>query len=352
MALGRDTELAELSREELEKMIFDLQNLIEIAMSLSSTLDFDNLMESILYICVGQMIVDKVAIFLHTNLENEELNIYMQKGYSLDESATINENSSLIKHLKSDCKILDNGKVRELMDSDISTKKIYSSLLPEVAIPLKSKNSINGLIFLGKKLLESPYTSDERIFLHHLSRIASIAVENSRLYRMATLDRMTGLYVHHYFQERLAEEIKRSERSKLPLTLIMADLDNFKLINDNHGHQAGDIMLKDIATIIHNNIRSFDIAARYGGEEFAVILTDTAIDAAHHIAERLRIKVEDAVFSGASVPLKMTISIGICQFNPKKDKNKDALIRKADMALYEAKNSGKNLVVIHGSGEK
>ena len=96
MALGRDTQLAELSREDLEKKIFDLRNLIEIAMSLSSTLDFDNLMESLLYICIGQMIVDEVAIFLHTNLENDDLSIYMQKGYSLDESAAISENSRII----------------------------------------------------------------------------------------------------------------------------------------------------------------------------------------------------------------------------------------------------------------
>lgn len=352
MTIGRDTKLTELSREDLEKKIFDLQNLIEIAMSLSSTLDFDNLMESILYICIGQMIVDEVAIFLNTNLENEELNVYMQKGYAIDESSTINEKSKLIKHLRSDCTILSKEKAKDLMESDVSSKKIFESLDPEIVIPLKSKNSINGLIFIGKKLIESAYTSAEISFLHQLSRFASIAVENSRLYRMATLDRMTGLFVHHYFQERLAEEIKRSERNKSPLTLIMADLDNFKRINDSYGHQTGDIMLKDIAKIIHKNIRSFDIAARYGGEEFAIILTDTDIDAAYQIAERLRRKVEEAVFPGASVPLKITISIGIYQFDPKEDKNKDSLIKKADTALYKAKSSGKNLVVIHDSGEK
>ncbi len=352
MTIGKGTQLTELSREDLEKKIFDLQNLIEIAMSLSSTLDFDNLMESILYICIGQMIVDKVAIFLNSNLENEDLNIYMQKGYDIDEASTINEKSTLIKHLKSDCSILDKEKAKDLMDSDLSTKKIFASLNPEIVIPLKSKNSINGLIFIGKKLIESPYTSADISFLHQLSQFASIAVENSRLYRMATLDRMTGLYVHHYFQERLAEEIKRSARSNSPLTLIMADLDNFKCINDSHGHQTGDIMLKEIAKIIHKNIRSFDIAARYGGDEFAIILTDTDIDAAYQIAERLRKKVENTVFPGADIPLKITISIGIYPFNPKKDKNKDSLIHKADMALYKAKNSGKNLVLIHDSGKE
>lgn len=352
MTIGRDTNLTELSKEDLEKKVFDLQNLIEIGMSLSSTLDFDNLIESILYICIGQMIVDEVAVFLNSNLENEELIIYMQKGYALDETSIINEKSRLIKYFKSDCSILHKEKAKDLMNSDLSTKKIFASLNPEIVIPLKSKNSINGLIFIGKKLIETPYTSSDICFLHQLSRFASIAVENSRLYRMATLDRMTGLYVHHYFQERLAEEIKRSERNNSPLTLIMADLDNFKNINDNYGHQTGDIMLKDIAKIIHNNIRSFDIAARYGGEEFAIILTDTDVDTAYQIAERLRKKIEKMIFPGTAIPLKITLSIGISQFNPKEDKNKDSLIHRADMALYKAKKSGKNLVLIHDSGEK
>lgn len=347
MALDREIKLADMNRDELEKMIFDLQNLLEIAMSLSSTLDFDNLMESILYICIGQMIVDEVAIFLNVNLENEELKIYMQKGYTLEEEITISENSKLIKHLKTDCSILDRERAKEIMEGAPDTALIYKNLQPEVIIPLKSKNSINGLIFLGKKLIDASYSRDELRFLHQLSRFASIAVENSRLYRMATLDRMTGLYVHHYFQERLAEELKRSERNKAPLTLIMADLDNFKIINDTYGHQSGDVILKDIAKIIHNNIRSFDIAARYGGEEFAVILTDTEIQSALHIAERLRKKVEGAVYPGPTGPLSITISIGISQFNPQTDKNKDALIRKADTALYKAKADGKNRVVVH-----
>jgi len=347
MAFDMGIKLAEMSRDELEKMIFDLQNLLEIAMSLSSTLDFDNLMESILYICIGQMIVDEVAIFLNVNLENEELKIYMQKGYALDEEITISENTRLIKHLKNDCAILDREKAKEIMEGAPDTARLYKNLHPEVIIPLKSKNSINGLIFLGKKLINASYSHDELRFLHLLSRFASIAVENSRLYRMATLDRMTGLFVHHYFQERLAEELKRSDRNKAPLTLIMADLDNFKMINDTYGHQSGDLILKDIAKIIHYNIRSFDIAARYGGEEFAVILTDTDIVSALHIAERLRKKVENTVFHGTTEPVRTTISIGISQFDYKTDKNKDYLIKKADTALYKAKTEGKNRVVLH-----
>lgn len=334
-----------LTSEELEKMVFDLHNLIEIALSLSSNLQFESLVESLLYICIGQMIVDKVAIFLHTNFENDDLNIYMSRGYTIPENVKISEKSLLIEYLKANNGIINADKARILMMDDILCKQIYEVLNPEIIIPLKSKNSLNGLIFLSKKIMGTPYTEQEFIFLDKLSKFASIAVENSRLYRMATLDRMTGLYIHHYFKERLSEEMKRSERTESPLTLIMADIDHFKRVNDTYGHQQGDIILKEIAVIMHQNIRSFDIASRYGGEEFAIILTDTDINTGYNIAERLRKKIEQHDFTGETGPIKITISIGIAEYEPSTDKNVQILIKRADLALYSAKAEGRNLVV-------
>jgi diguanylate cyclase (GGDEF)-like protein len=178
-----------------------------------------------------------------------------------------------------------------------------------------------------------------------MAKFAAIAVENSRLYRMATLDRMTGLYVHHYFQERLIEEIKRVERSNVPLTLLMADLDHFKSVNDTYGHYQGDIILKGTARIIHQNIRSFDIASRYGGEEFAIILTETGIDEAYIIAERLRKKIESEVYNNEVTDISVTISIGLAQYDSKIDKSSVDLIKRSDSALYLAKRRGGNLTV-------
>jgi len=334
-----------LDRDNLEKMVFDLQNLLEIALSLSSNLEFDSLVESILYICIGQMIVDKAAIFLNSNLENDELTLYMSRGYTLEPDLKIVSKSGLINYLYSNCGIIDSEKAKELMSDDPSTKETYEMLKPEIVIPLKSKNSINGLIFLSQKIMENSYTDQDFQFLEKMAKFASIAVENSRLYRMATLDRMTGLFIHHYFQERLVEEIKRSERTGTPLTLIMADLDHFKNVNDTYGHQQGDIILKGTAAIIHQNIRAFDIASRYGGEEFAVILTETDIDAAYTIAERLRKKIEAAVYKNNLKDINITISIGLAQFDHKIDKNGIDLIKRSDTALYSAKALGRNRVI-------
>ena len=337
--------LNELDRDNLEKMVFDLQNLLEIALSLSSNLEFDSLVESILYICIGQMIVDKAAIFLNSNLENDDLTLYMSRGYTLEPDLKILSKSKLINYLYSNCGIVDAEKARDLMYADPTTKATYEKLKPEIVIPLKSKNSINGLIFLSQKIMENSYTDQDFQFLEKMAKFASIAVENSRLYRMATLDRMTGLFVHHYFQERLIEEIKRSERTGTPLTLLMADLDHFKNVNDTYGHQQGDTILKGTASIIHQNIRGFDIASRYGGEEFAIILTETDLNAAYTIAERLRKKIEDAVYKNGRKDINITISIGLAQFNHEKDKSGIDLIKRADTALYEAKAQGRNRVL-------
>lgn len=341
----RDYTLAELERADLEKMVFDLQNLIEIALSLSSNLEFDSLVESLLYICIGQMLVDKVVLFLHVNFENEDLSIYMSRGYTLSSEIKISEKSKLLNHFRSNWKIINSEKAKELMADDPSTAELYNLLVPEIVIPLRSKNTLNGLIFMSKKIMDTSFTEQEFLFLDKLSKFASIAVENSRLYRMATLDRMTGLFIHHYFQERLAEEIKRAERMSNPLTLLMADLDHFKEINDRYGHPQGDIILKGTANIIHQNIRSFDIPSRYGGEEFAIILADTDITAAEHIAERLRKKVEESVYKTDSDEIRITISIGIAQFNPEIDTTSKDLIKRSDSALYSAKALGRNMVV-------
>lgn len=345
MTTIHDKTLNGLDRDNLEKMVFDLQNLLEIALSLSSNLEFDSLVESILYICIGQMIVDKAAIFLNSNLENDELTLYMSRGYTLEPDLKIVSKSVLIDYLYSNCGIIDSEKARDLMLSDPLTKDTYEKLTPEIVIPLKSKNSINGLIFLSQKIMENSYTQQDFQFLEKMAKFASIAVENSRLYRMATLDRMTGLYVHHYFQERLIEEIKRSERTGTPLTLLMADLDHFKNINDTYGHQQGDIILKGTASIIHQNIRGFDIASRYGGEEFAIILTETDSETAETIAERLRTKIENAFYKNDKNTINVTISIGLAQYDHKTDKNGIDLIKRSDTALYSAKAQGRNRVV-------
>jgi diguanylate cyclase (GGDEF)-like protein len=151
--------------------------------------------------------------------------------------------------------------------------------------------------------------------------------------------------IHRYFQQKLKEEIMRSEAFKKPVSLIMSDIDNFKDFNDTYGHQEGDIVLIETAKMFRLNMRDVDVVARYGGEEFAVILPETDIQQAREIAERIRQRVETHEYPSKQGKLKVTVSLGVATF-PRCANKKETLIEMADKALYVAKRSGKNRVEV------
>ena len=332
-----------------EKKIYELKTLIGLGISLSSNLDFETLVESILYSCIGQLFVDKVAILLQTDIDVDNMYIHMAKGYDEeynDKSIILREDSPLLMYLRENSYPVE---VNSLFSfSDLAEDlKMLGMLEPVLLVPMKSKDALNGIIILGEKLSGVVYTDDDKEYLQDLSKFAAITVENSRLYLMGILDRMTRLYIHHYFQERLFEEVKRSARNNTPLSLIMMDIDHFKNVNDTYGHQQGDIVLKETAALLKGMLRSIDIPARYGGEEFAVILPETDLSGAITIAVRMRKKVEDHRFPGREEPLKVTLSIGVAQYDPFRDRDKSDFISRADASLYKAKNNGRNRVVAH-----
>jgi two-component system, cell cycle response regulator len=333
--------------EELEKRVYDLKNLINLGLSLSSNLNFESLVESILYACIGQLFVERVAILLQVDLDKPDLYIHMSKGYDRDPSQDVilKENSPLRAHLEANPEPVSIEHLREMPYGEEMEK--LAILDPCLIVPMKSKNSLNGLLVLGPKMSSDDFSDSEKEFITNLSKFAAIAVENSRLYLMAILDRMTRLYIHHFFQERLIEEINRSGRSRYPISLIMSDIDHFKIFNDTYGHQQGDIVLKMTADIFKQQIRSVDIPARYGGEEFVIILPNTKLEDAIQVANRLRKTIEQTDYPGQDEPLHVTLSFGVAQYNPDKDRGSQGLIKRTDSALYKAKELGRNRVVAH-----
>jgi diguanylate cyclase (GGDEF)-like protein len=164
---------------------------------------------------------------------------------------------------------------------------------------------------------------------------------------MATHDGLTGLYNHRQFQQLLKDEITRSGRYNDPLALVIGDIDFFKKVNDTHGHQFGDTVLKNVATLLDASIRTgIDTAARYGGEEFALVLVKTNERQAAETVERIRTAIERLPLkspSGADV--HVTMSFGIAALG-QHTREHDDLIKKADKALYRAKECGRNRVEI------
>jgi len=163
---------------------------------------------------------------------------------------------------------------------------------------------------------------------------------------MAITDSLTGLYNRRYFYLILDNEIERAKRYQSPLSLIMMDIDHFKLYNDTYGHISGDDCLKSIALVISNAAhRPADVAARYGGEEYMILLPQGNVETSMKIAESIRERVAQLTIELEDERvLRTTISIGISETNSLVDSNIETAINKADNALYEAKRSGKNKV--------
>ena len=171
----------------------------------------------------------------------------------------------------------------------------------------------------------------------------------SLLERETFTDPLTGVFNRRYLDRRLNEEVATARRYGSPLSVLLLDLDNFKQINDEHGHQIGDQVLIAAGGIVASELRASDVLARYGGEEFLVIAPHTALLKAAELAERLRKRVEDHDFrlqneSGKVVKLRLTISIGVASFGDGID-NVDRLVHAADENLYRAKREGRNRVV-------
>jgi len=163
-------------------------------------------------------------------------------------------------------------------------------------------------------------------------------------------DPLTKVHNRRYLDRRLAEEVARSARYALDLSVLMLDIDHFKQVNDRYGHQAGDVTLTTLGGLIKSALRDLDVVARYGGEEFMVICTNTAVDGAALVAERLRHLVESqpieiAGDSGTSQTIQISISIGVAGLSAGVD-SQEKLVQAADRALYRAKEQGRNRVIV------
>ncbi|MFH0856012.1 MAG: sensor domain-containing diguanylate cyclase [Candidatus Omnitrophota bacterium] len=216
-----------------------------------------------------------------------------------------------------------------------------------VLIPLKAKDKINGMIVADNFITREPINKDDLHMLTMLANQAGLAIENSQLYEktvmLAHMDSLTQLWNHGYFQYLLQTELEKSKEAKTPLSLIMLDIDHFKVYNDTLGHQAGDKTLFELATLLKNQSRKMDFVCRYGGEEFAMILPETDKKEAFLIAERLRIDTEKHSFSHEDIfpAKKLTVSLGISSF-PEDGLAPAELISASDKTLYRAKNKGRN----------
>jgi diguanylate cyclase (GGDEF)-like protein len=177
-------------------------------------------------------------------------------------------------------------------------------------------------------------------------RTAELLQANRQLQELAVTDELTGLYNHRHLVRTLESEFKRALRYKRNFTLLMVDVDYFKEVNDAYGHPCGDLVLRELARIFKTTVRATDIVARYGGDELAVVLLETQKETALKISEKLRREVEKYPFEWEGEPFQVTVSIGAASAFQKGIKDWSALLNAADKALYQAKGSKRNTVVV------
>jgi diguanylate cyclase (GGDEF)-like protein len=174
--------------------------------------------------------------------------------------------------------------------------------------------------------------------------VTEVAAYEQILLEMTYHDSLTGAYNRRYFNSRLKEEFERHRRYKRSMSMLMIDIDHFKSVNDTHGHQCGDFILKSVSASIQSALRRVDILARYGGEEFCCILPETDFEPSMMIAERIRALVESESYAYEGQIVRVTVSIGVPK-GPVPGDTPESFLKNADGALYEAKKIGRNTVI-------
>lgn len=336
---------------QYEKKIYDLKTLLEISRSLCSTIEFSQLIESILYTCMGQFRVLGAGIFVPEPLDSDYFVLNRNyNGLELDPNVTyrISLSNPLINVITKNDRVFTIDELKAEVPAYADLEPI-TSLKPSLIVPLVQRNHLDGILVLGEKISlpeEQGYSSYEKELILTIASLAAVAIYNSTLLERSSTDMMTHLKLKYFFYNVLTDKLDAAMAQNLPLAVIMFDIDFFKRFNDTYGHACGDYVLQTVAKIIRSCIRSCDLASRYGGEEFTVMLDKTGKDDAMTVAERIRRHVEEYDFCYENQHVKVTISIGVTVFDSEKNlvSSPKQLVEQADQALYVSKRSGRNRV--------
>jgi diguanylate cyclase (GGDEF)-like protein len=259
------------------------------------------------------------------------------------------ENEQTIVGRADDCDIRIN-------DQRISRHHLRIRLVAGKAI-IEDMGSTNGTFVNGERVSSRVlqnrdliHISSDTLFNFAFGKEAERMALDS-MYRMANFDAVTGINNKHVFDTRLEQEFSYARRNRLPLSLLMIDVDFFKKVNDTYGHMAGDYVLQGVAKRVAKTVRDEDIPARYGGEEFAVIMRGTDAAGALMLAERVRKLVAAEPFVFEKQPIPVTISIGVATLEGDNFDTQQDLIAHADACLYKSKESGRNRVIADASAK-
>ncbi len=348
--------LYKLSCRLVDKMFYKAdysqrQALRNFSLSISNKLDLNN---------IARELIEAVQVGLHTKQVLVMISHEVEDHYYVFRTSSqlykpdfkISFNNPIVKWLKSN----NSSLCREELYSKPFFKSMWEKekrdihdLDIEVIIPIKSREEIIGILMLTRKKNNTAYTLDDLDLLSYLGASTAVAFENARLYTRsqseALTDSLTKLYNHRYFCKALTEQIQKVGSAEL--SILMIDLDLFKLFNDLYGHVEGDKALEMVAAIMTRIVGQNGIVCRYGGEEFTVLLPYHDSKRAFDVAEKIRTEIQRTFFNLNDVTQRfLTASVGVCTY-PHAAPNEEELLKRADLAMYTAKNNGKNQTVIY-----
>jgi diguanylate cyclase (GGDEF)-like protein len=342
------------NRKLLKRRVYGLRNLLEMSRELHYLQGVDEVISSSLLILLGQFSFQRSFALLYDS-ETMKYSRLFSKGFTLEKGETfeIDIDGSMIKFLSTS---IGPSKISDIYDKSKFKKKlkVLKKWRIDYVMPIILDNRVKGVIGFGEKMIGSTLDKDELDIIGVLVDSVSISLGNAQLYedikKMSMTDAMTNLNNYRYFEDRLHEEINRARRKKTCVSMLMLDIDYFKNYNDSLGHQAGDEALRLIGSVLKFTARDDDIVTRYGGEEFCVILPGVEKDVILNLAERVRENIESFEFYKEEVQPggKLTVSIGGATYPTDADNFED-LVSRADSAMYQSKENGRNRFTLYSS---
>lgn len=320
---------------ELESSQALLENMYETTKALAAILDQNQLFEEVMEIADKLLRVKRCAVLL---LEPSGKNLFIHAELNSGKKTLYNPPLSVADTRPTEL-------VGALIDSN--NKAVLKKRPFEIELPLVSHGKLLGILEMENR--QSDFTEKDMRSFSIFANSTAIAIDNARMHKkmqdLTIIDELTGLFNYRYFRNKLSDEMRRAERYHQQMGLLMIDIDHFKNLNDTQGHQTGNMILQELASVLKQAVRDVDIVARYGGEEFMVILPQTDLPRAQIIAERIRSQVELAYFSNSQGQryVKLTVSIGVVEY-PNGVLSTNQLLEQVDKAMYLAKKSGRNRI--------
>jgi diguanylate cyclase (GGDEF)-like protein len=334
----------ELERTEIERRQF-AEALRDVSLAINSSLNLTEVLEQILSSVFELLPCNMANIAL---IENGVAHVEVFHGYiSPEEQEWVRSATFKVEDVSNLKLMRDSGKPMFIADTRVVDYFTNPNVFSYMGAPIKVKNKVIGFLNLDSDKVNSFQSEEECDRLKAFADLAGIAIDNARLYQKmaesAIIDSLTGINNRRNLLHIAEKEFERSRRYNTPISIIMLDIDNFKLINDTNGHQAGDVVLSIVGKTLSTFIRKIDTAGRYGGDEFCIVLPETNLADARAAAVRLLDEFHKVIVPKVNNIDQLQASLGVA-CNAENPTSLEDLLAKADQALYLAKNRGRNRV--------